>query len=105
MLRLTSLERYFTVVVGGDQVGRPKPNPDLPLFAAKALQMKPVNCVAVGDNPVDLLAGRAAGMATVAALYGYGDPNAVRAAAPDASMTRFSELPTILEQLDRRVNS
>ncbi|HKW43338.1 MAG TPA: HAD-IA family hydrolase [Thermoplasmata archaeon] len=103
MLRLAGLERSFTAIVGGDQVARPKPNPDLTLFAARALRTKPANCVAVGDNAVDILAGRAAGMATVAALYGYGDPNALRAAGPDASVNRFSELPAIMEQLDRRV--
>lgn len=99
MLRLAGLETYFRAIVGGEEAPRPKPHPDLPLLAAKALEVDPADCVAVGDSPVDILAGRAAGMRTVAASYGYGDPGALRGAGPDASMERFAELPAILERL------
>jgi len=101
MLRVTGLRGFFRAVVGGDQVARPKPFPDLPLFGATALSASPDACIVVGDSPVDIQAGRSAGMKTVAVLYGYGDPAAVTEARPDAMIRRFSELPSVLRTLER----
>ena len=59
------------VVVGGDTTAHAKPHPE-PLFeAARRLGIGPQNCLYVGDDERDIVAGRAAGMPTVAALYGY----------------------------------
>ena len=101
MLRVTGLRGFFRSIVGGDQVSRPKPFPDLPLLGAKALGVSPDACVVVGDSPVDIQAGRSAGMTTIAALYGYGDPAAVADAAPDATIRRFSDLPSVVRTLER----
>ncbi len=54
----------------------------------------------IGDSPVDIQAGRSAGMKTIAVLYGYGDPAAVADAAPDATIRRFSELPSVVRTLE-----
>ena len=59
------------VVVGGDTTPFAKPHP-APLFeAALRLGLAPEQCMYVGDDERDVVAGRAAGMQTVAALYGY----------------------------------
>ena len=59
------------VVVGGDTTAHAKPHPE-PLFeAARRLGIEPENCLYVGDDERDIVAGKAAGMRTVAALYGY----------------------------------
>jgi len=102
MLELAGLLAYFTEVVGGDQVERPKPAPDLPRHSARALGVRPEECVVVGDSPVDILAGRAAGTWTVAAMYGYGEPSALREARPDAKVERFSDLPKVLRHMEHR---
>ena len=58
-------------VVSGDTTPHSKPHP-APLFeAASRLGLPPEACVYVGDDERDIVAGRAAGMKTVAALYGY----------------------------------
>jgi pyrophosphatase PpaX len=101
MLQVAGIDRYFRAVTGGDEVARQKPNPDLPLLAAKALGAEPSACVVVGDSPVDMLAGKAAGMRTIAATYGYGTLDALRAAHPDAEIARFDRLPRALETLER----
>ena len=63
-------------VVGGDSTPHAKPHPE-PLFeAARQLQLAPSDCIYVGDDERDIVAGRAAGMPTVAALYGYLGSNA-----------------------------
>jgi 2-phosphoglycolate phosphatase len=58
-------------VVCGDTTPRSKPHPE-PLFeAARRLGLPPGQCVYVGDAERDVQAGLAAGMATLAATYGY----------------------------------
>lgn len=63
-----------SVLVGGDTTARPKPAPDPLLLAARTLDLPPARCWFVGDDLRDIQAGRAAGMPTVAAAYGYIDP-------------------------------
>ena len=103
MLEVAGIASSFRAIVGGDEVSRPKPYPDLPLYSAKALGVAPERCVVVGDSPVDILAGRAARMRTIAATYGYGSPSAIREAKPHAEIRRFAELPGILADLESQV--
>lgn len=58
-------------VVGGDSTPHPKPHPAPLLEAARQVGVKPIECIYVGDDVRDVQAGRAAGMPTVAATYGY----------------------------------
>ena len=58
-------------VVSGDTTPHPKPHPAPLLEAARRLGVEPGDCWYVGDDERDIQAGRAAGMATVAAAYGY----------------------------------
>lgn len=59
------------VLIGGDTTPRPKPDP-LPLFTACArVGADPAQTVFVGDDLRDVLAGRAAACATVAAAWGF----------------------------------
>jgi N-acetyl-D-muramate 6-phosphate phosphatase len=58
-------------VVGGDSTPYTKPHPAPLLEAAKRMQQSAADCVYVGDDPRDMRAGRAAGMLTLAAAWGY----------------------------------
>lgn len=58
-------------LVGGDTTPHPKPHPAPLLEAARRVQVDPAQCVYVGDDLRDIQAGRAAGMRTVAAAWGY----------------------------------
>jgi len=58
-------------VVSGDDAARPKPYPDTLLMACKQAGVNPQQCWYVGDAERDIQAGKAAGMQTVVALYGY----------------------------------
>ena len=101
MLEVSGIASYFRAIVGGDEVPRPKPFPDLPEFSARALGVAPEQCVVVGDAPVDILAGRAARAWTIAATYGYGQRGALREAKPHAEIERFSDLPRVVADLER----
>ncbi|RDZ28018.1 phosphoglycolate phosphatase [Lysobacter silvisoli] len=64
-------ESRCAVLIGGDTLAVRKPDP-LPLtVAAQRMGIAPGDCVYVGDDERDILAARAAGMASVVALWGY----------------------------------
>ena len=65
------LHERCLVTVGGDTTPHPKPHPEPLLYAARQAGTAPEHCIYIGDDLRDVLAGRAAGMATVAAAYGY----------------------------------
>jgi len=102
MLRVAGLDSYFTAIIGGDQAPRPKPYPDLPRLGAEILGVPPERCLVVGDAPVDILAGRAARMWTVAAIYGYGEPHSLREAKPHAEIAQFADLLRVVAEIEAR---
>jgi len=59
------------VLICGDTTPHAKPHPAPLLEAARRVGVAPARCVYVGDDLRDVQAGRAAGMATVAAAWGY----------------------------------
>jgi HAD superfamily hydrolase (TIGR01509 family) len=56
----------FTVTVTGDDVTRPKPDPEPYLLAAKLLDAAPERCVALEDSPSGVTSATAAGCLVVA---------------------------------------
>lgn len=58
-------------LVGGDTLAVKKPAPEPLWLAASQLGVAPASCLYVGDDARDIEAARAAGMASVAALWGY----------------------------------
>ncbi len=59
------------VVIAGDTTAYAKPHPEPLLEAARRLGVAPSACAYVGDDLRDMVAGRAAGMVTMAAAWGY----------------------------------
>ena len=78
LLACLELDRRAACVVGGDSTAHPKPHP-APLRHALELAGTPAaQAIYVGDDLRDVQAGRAAGLRTVVAAYGYlGDGLAV----------------------------
>lgn len=66
-----SLFSSASSIVGGDSTPYAKPHPEPLLLAARQLGVLPAECVYVGDDERDMVAGKSAGMITVAAQYGY----------------------------------
>jgi 2-phosphoglycolate phosphatase len=58
-------------VVSGDTTPFSKPHPEPILHAAKLAKVDPKKALYVGDDIRDIVSGKAAGMHTAAALYGY----------------------------------
>lgn len=97
--RLGIAERPATIV-SGDRLTERKPSPAPLTLAAAELDVAPERCVYVGDNVRDVEAGRAAGMRTCVAAYGYlrahEDPHAWGA---DAIVRHPRELGRVLTRL------
>ncbi len=71
LLGAAGLLDHFSVLVGGDEVGKPKPDP---AGIRKACSLIPVDvdsAVYVGDAPTDLEAARRAGVIGAAAGWGH----------------------------------
>lgn len=83
-------------VVGGDSTPHPKPHPAPLLEAARQVGVKPIECVYVGDDMRDIQAGRAAGMHTVAATYGYLGSTDVKEWGADVQITTPLSLLSLL---------
>lgn len=64
-LNRAGLSQAFRGIVSGDEVARPKPNPDVYLTAAAMLKTSPADCVVFEDSPTGVSAARAAGMRVV----------------------------------------
>lgn len=58
-------------VISGDSTPHTKPHPEPVLAAARIAGIDPAKCWYVGDDKRDIESGRAAGMATIAANWGY----------------------------------
>ena len=71
LLKIMGLHQRSTAIVGGDTTPYSKPHPAPILKAAEICNINPSECLYVGDDLRDIEAGRAAGMKTVAAAYGY----------------------------------
>lgn len=84
---------HCRVTVSADTLAFKKPHPAPLLFAAEQLAVAPERCVYIGDHKRDIEAGRAAGMTTIAAIWGYisagEDPNLWQA---DHQLTRVLDL-------------
>jgi HAD superfamily hydrolase (TIGR01509 family) len=71
-LDIIGLRRHVGMAVWGDDVARPKPQPDGVLRALEELGADASSTLVIGDSPTDILMGRAAGTHTAAALWGGG---------------------------------
>ena len=86
------IARLFGIVVGGDTLPQKKPDPAPLVHALRALGSAVGGPgTMVGDGVQDLRAGRAAGLRTIACLFGYGDPTRLRAERADSYWRAFGE--------------
>lgn len=86
----------FDLVICREDVTHLKPHPEPLLKALMHFSIPGTSALMVGDSPFDILAGRAALVPTVGALYGFHGP-ALREFSPDYTIDDLSELPTLIE--------
>jgi phosphoglycolate phosphatase len=89
ILEHTGLARFLPVVIGGDTMPEKKPAPGPLRAALRALGVGDGRGMMVGDGLQDLRAGKAAGLRTAAALFGYRSATVLRAEGADEYWVRF----------------
>ena len=87
---------YFDVIVTTESTERHKPAPDPVTHALSELGADPDEAVMIGDAPFDLLAGRAAGCATIGVTWGFFDRDTLATLQPDALVDDVAELRGLL---------
>ena len=87
--RHLGLDDCFPVVVGGDTVAPKKPDPAPLRFALQQLGAEGARVTMVGDGLQDVRAGKAFGARTIACLFGYADPDALRTEGADEYWRAF----------------
>jgi len=90
------LDRFVRTVAGPETANSRKPDPEMLLAALAALGHGPEEAVMIGDSPADVEAGRRAGTATVAVLWGYRHRDRLAASAPDHLAATVDQLGELL---------
>ena len=96
-LAVAGLGHDFRVLIGPDEVTRPKPHPEPLLLAARHLDLAPERVAYVGDSPHDLAAARAAGMVAVGAGWGPFERARLDAERPRVVLDRPHEIVQLVE--------
>lgn len=91
-----ALNGLFELVIGGDTLEKRKPDP-LPLhYACQQLSVEVEQCVMIGDSKNDILAAKAANMASVALTYGYNYGENIANYQPESVIDNFADLLDII---------
>ena len=87
----------LSCLVTGNMVNEPKPAPDSLIHAMCLLKEEPKNIIYVGDDERDIIAGKAAGVHTIAADFGFiKDSSIINTWNADNIITQPTELETII---------
>ena len=91
-LKKCGVRDLFHSVITLDDVKNRKPSGDPLLECARRLGEKPERCAYVGDAAGDIVAGKAAGMRTIAVLSGLDDYETLKGEDPDMILDSVSQL-------------
>jgi len=91
-LALFGLARHMDTIVGCDASTRHKPDPEPVRIALNRLGCSPNEAIFVGDSVHDIIAGNAAGVATVAATWGAFKRPDLESASPSLFLDDISGL-------------
>ena len=96
-LEHTGIADFFEVVVQGDEVTHHKPHPEGLFKALAGLETKPEHAAMIGDAAVDILSGKAAGVAkTIGITHGFGTEQELIVAQPDHLVATPEQITKIL---------
>lgn len=88
----------FAAIVGRHDVRRIKPDPEALLLALDRMGLAPSEVLNVGDTPLDVRAGLAAGVTTLGVLTGAGTEEQLQRAGATRVLRSLDELPDFLDR-------
>lgn len=95
-VELLGIAGYFDCIIGLDATERHKPEPEPALLALEKLGTAAEDAIFIGDAPVDIACGKAAGMRTVAVGWGVSPRERLMEAEPDHFVGSTNELQRLL---------
>jgi pyrophosphatase PpaX len=96
---LVGLAPYVQALVAADSCRRHKPDPEPVLLALTQLGREPREALFLGDSPLDIQAGNAAGVTTVGALWGAASRDALLAERPAHLLADVASLPALVARV------
>ncbi|MCY0896007.1 MAG: HAD family hydrolase [Alicyclobacillaceae bacterium] len=100
-LQSKGLHDLFDVIVAQEDTQRHKPHPDPLILAAHMLGVNPTDCIYIGDQPSDVQAAKAAGMMSIAALWGDGQAERLKPTSPTILAQNPMEILNYILQINR----
>ena len=92
LLKALGIFEYFAIVIAGDTLAKRKPDPLPLLYVAEHFNIKPEDCLMLGDSVSDVKASRAAGFDIICMSYGYNHGNDIADENPDLVIDSMREL-------------
>jgi len=92
LLKSLGIIDYFGVVISGDTLERKKPDPMPLIHSADFFNVKPNECLMLGDSVSDVKAARAANFQIICMSYGYNHGNNIADENPDLVIDTMKQL-------------
>ena len=90
------IAKYFDLVVCADEVGNPKPDPEIFLLSAKKLNVNPRDCIVIEDSIFGIKAAKKANMKCIAVTSGVYTRQELENAFPDIVIGSLNEKEKII---------
>jgi pyrophosphatase PpaX len=101
-LEWVGIMRHMKTRIGMDNAKRHKPDPFPVALAVEELGYTPGEALFLGDSPHDIASGNAAGVTTVAALWGPFSRQQLEPFEPSEWLENIRDLPALVERLENR---
>ena len=95
-LEAWDFKRYFRSVVTPDDLPDVKPSPAPFTKAMREIEVEPMDCIVVGDEPVDMIGGKKAGATTVGLPQGFFSRKDLESSGADHIIGSIDLLPTVM---------
>jgi len=96
LLKVLGIFNDFKIIISGDTLAKRKPDPMPLLYCAEHFNLKPEECLMLGDSVSDVKAARAAGFDIICMSYGYNHGNDIGDENPDLVIDSMSQLSDYL---------
>ena len=92
------VRELFAAIVGREDVERRKPAPDVIVQCLALVGVVPAEALYIGDSPIDIQAGRSAGVGTIGVLSGASPRAVLEAEGPDAVADSIADVVELIER-------
>jgi len=92
LLAMLGVADLFDKIVGTKNYAKAKPNPDMLFESIDELGIGAANTIMFGDSPNDIIAGKNAGVKTVAVIFGAHIPQTITTYKPNHIIQNFNDV-------------